>query len=102
MSEIRSAVGFFKRLADDSPASGVPARNPSEIPPSAAADAELLDAYSRAVVGVAQRVGPTVVSLSGRDGSRGMGSGFVLPPAGYVLTTSHVVHGRSQLPATTQ
>src|SRR5262245_26075609 len=102
MSETRSAAEFFQRLTDDSPSSGAPARNPSEIPPSAAADAELLDAYSRAVVGVAQRVGPTVVSLSGRDGSRGMGSGFVLTPDGYLLTNSHVVHGRSQLTATTQ
>jgi S1-C subfamily serine protease len=102
MSETRSTAGFFQRLADDSPSSGAPARNPSEIPPSAAADAELLDAYSRAVVGVAQRVGPTVVSLSGRDGSRGMGSGFLLTPDGYLLTNSHVVHGRSQLTATTQ
>src|SRR5262245_55796923 len=102
MSETRSAVGFFQRVTDDSPSSGAPARNSSEIPPSAAADAELLDAYSRAVVGVAQRVGPTVVSLSSRDGSRGMGSGFVLTPDGYLLTNSHVVHGRSQLTATTQ
>src|SRR5262249_58103525 len=82
--------------------SGAPAQNPSEVPPTAAADAELLDAYSRAVIGVAQRVGPTVVSLSGRDGSRGMGSGFLLTPDGYLLTNSHVVHGRSQLTATTQ
>ncbi len=61
-------------------------------------DSELLDAYSRAVVGVVERTGPAVVSISiGAPGQTeefepmGAGSGFVVAPDGYILTNSHVV-----------
>lgn len=66
-------------------------------------DDELLDAYSRAVMGVVDALGPAVVSLQVRRGFRGMvageGSGLVVAPDGYVLTNSHVVHrtGRVQV-----
>jgi S1-C subfamily serine protease len=66
---------------------------------------DLLDAYSRAVVGVVDRVGPAVVSLSvrtgGRSGSReGSGSGVLFTPDGYLLTNAHVGRGASRLRVT--
>jgi S1-C subfamily serine protease len=62
-------------------------------------DAELLDAYSQAVVSVVESVSPAVISVSGQG--RGSGSGFLITPDGYAITNSHVVGGRSQLTAET-
>ncbi len=71
----------------------------ASVPPQT--DATLLDAYSRTIVGVVERVGPAVgfvsVRKGGASGSRraqhGTGSGFAFTPDGYLLTNSHVVHG---------
>lgn len=61
-------------------------------------DDELLDAYSRAVVGVVESAGPAVVSLEIRHrGPVGAGSGFVVTPDGYVMTNSHVVTNARQI-----
>jgi S1-C subfamily serine protease len=75
----------------DSPLSDV-----SDTTTTDAGDAPLFDAYSRAVVGAVDAVGPAVVhlQLKGADGRpRGSGSGVVVAPDGLVLTNSHVVHG---------
>jgi S1-C subfamily serine protease len=70
-------------------------------------DAEILDAYSRAVVSAVDAVGPAVVSVSvgrnrsgGQVGRGGAGSGVIIAPDGYVVTNDHVVHGAGRLEAT--
>lgn len=54
-----------------------------------------LDAYSRVVAGIADRVGPAVVRVESRGTGRhgGIGSGVVIAADGLVLTNSHVVAG---------
>ena len=73
---------------------------------SETSDAELLDAYSRAVVKVVETVGPAVVSITAgwrmrrEEAERGAGSGVLIAPDGYILTNSHVVHRANRLEAT--
>src|ERR1700757_1778537 len=65
--------------------------------PHACPMADPLDAYSAAVVGAVERVGPAVVSVyvgSAAEAERargGAGSGVVVTPDGYLLTNEHVV-----------
>jgi S1-C subfamily serine protease len=59
-----------------------------------AAEVAALDAYSRVVTDVAERVGPSVASLQvPADGGRGGGGGsaVVLTADGFLLTNAHVV-----------
>ncbi len=67
-------------------------------------DEDLLDAYSRAVVGVVDKVGPAVISIgvrkrtrSPRYGQEGAGSGVIIAPDGFVLTNHHVVEGAEDI-----
>jgi S1-C subfamily serine protease len=82
---------------------GVNSQQPAPPAATASSDSDLLDAYSRAVISVVQKISPAVISVIGpRDDPRGgAGSGFMLAPDGYALTNSHVVHGRQELRAVT-
>jgi S1-C subfamily serine protease len=66
-------------------------------------DQALLDAYSNAVIGVTEKVGPAVVRVETGPKVRtprdrgGMGSGIVISPDGLVLTNSHVVGSSKEI-----
>ena len=70
--------------------------------PPTPAETEALDAYSRAVMAVADRLAPSVASLRvmrrtrGGQMPAGAGSAVVLTPDGFLLTNAHVV-GRTDL-----
>ncbi len=70
---------------------------PLEGADDAVEEAAALDGYSRVVTAVARRLTPSVASLRVGDGRQrrpaGAGSGVVMTPDGFLLTSAHVVDG---------
>lgn len=70
-----------------------------------AADDDLLDAYSNAVVRASERISPAVVHIGvthvdhGGSAEAG-GSGVLFTPDGFILTNSHVVHHSDKIRVT--
>ena len=63
---------------------------------------DALDPYSARVANAFERVGPAVAHIAAIDPegrSRGIGSGVVFTPDGYLLTNNHVVAGAARLVA---
>src|SRR5437016_2763085 len=81
---------FIEHIFDDSVV--------ADDAPAAPTEAEALDAYSAIVTSVADRLAPSVTSLRvvhrlrGGRRAEGAGSGVIITPDGFALTSAHVIH----------
>src|SRR5207248_9137486 len=76
------------------------AEGPSQgepLPPPSSDDSETLDAFSNAVIHVADTLRPAVVNLRGESRRSGSGSGVLFAPDGFLLTNHHVVRGQARV-----
>jgi S1-C subfamily serine protease len=84
---------------------GIEALRPPTGPDDARTE-EPLDAYSRVVISVAERLSPSVANLRvmrwgpGGRSAEGGGSGVVITPDGYLLTSAHVMAQSDRASAT--
>lgn len=83
---------FWQHFVSDGRSSLPDAPQAPQQPPD---ESEALDAFSRTIVNVAEKLRPAVVNL--RIGRSGSGSGFVFTPDGFLLTNHHVVEGTTKL-----
>jgi S1-C subfamily serine protease len=85
-------ISFVDALLEPQPGNGA-----AELDAERIADEDALDAYSRAVTSVAERLSPSVASLRVSRRVRGgrlldgAGSAVVITPDGFMLTSAHVV-----------
>src|SRR2546423_2661668 len=88
---LMTSIRFIDALLGNGPPSGDSAVRPT--------DAEALDAYSLTVTSVAELLIPSVASLKVRRRTRGgrsaegAGSGVVITPDGFLITSAHVIAG---------
>jgi len=73
-----------------------PAGDPAPLAPQPD-ETEALDAFSNAVVKVADALRPAVVNLHGESRRSGSGSGVLFTPDGFLLTNHHVVRAQTQV-----
>jgi len=84
-------IRFIEHIPEDSAA--------RDEAPAGVTEAEALDAYSAIVTSVADRLAPSVTSLRvarhlrGGRRAEGAGSGVIITPDGFALTSAHVIQG---------
>jgi S1-C subfamily serine protease len=87
-------IEFWQQAISDSTNSSTP--EPSRA--GAHDEDAALDAFSRVIVTVADKLRPAVVNLRGAEGRHsGSGSGVFFTPDGFLLTNHHVVAGQQRV-----